>query len=172
VYGGGGVLGGAIAGAFGREGAVVHLAGRTRSKLEAAAAHIATNGGDARVAVLDALDPASVERHAKAAAAEHGRLDVAVNALGLLHVQGKPLLELSLSEYEAPIAGYTRAQFVIARAVAPHMIARKKGVILSLSTPGTVRAYQGVLGFGTACAAIEGFTRHLACASETEPSMR
>lgn len=162
IYGGGGAIGGAVARAFGREGATVHLAGRTRDKLDAVARDIVARGGVAHVQVVDALDPAAVERHARTVAGQSGRIDVIVNALGILHVQGKPLLELTLDEYEAPIAGYTRAQFVIAKAGAPYLIAAKRGVFLSFSTPGAVRAYNGVLGFGTACAAIEGFTRQLA----------
>lgn len=35
VYGGGGSMGGAVARAFGREGAMVFLAGRTATKLDA-----------------------------------------------------------------------------------------------------------------------------------------
>jgi 3-oxoacyl-[acyl-carrier protein] reductase len=34
IYGGGGAIGGAVAGAFAREGARVFLAGRTRASLE------------------------------------------------------------------------------------------------------------------------------------------
>jgi 3-oxoacyl-[acyl-carrier protein] reductase len=36
IYGGGGSIGGAVARAFAREGAKVHLAGRTRGSLEEA----------------------------------------------------------------------------------------------------------------------------------------
>jgi 3-oxoacyl-[acyl-carrier protein] reductase len=37
IYGGGGSIGGAVARAFGREGARVFLAGRTQAKLDAVA---------------------------------------------------------------------------------------------------------------------------------------
>jgi 3-oxoacyl-[acyl-carrier protein] reductase len=37
IYGGGGSIGGAVARAFGREGATVFLAGRTLAKLESVA---------------------------------------------------------------------------------------------------------------------------------------
>jgi NAD(P)-dependent dehydrogenase (short-subunit alcohol dehydrogenase family) len=51
IYGGGGSLGGGIARTFAREGATVHLAGRTREPLERVAADIAAAGGRAEVAV-------------------------------------------------------------------------------------------------------------------------
>ncbi len=163
VYGGGGAIGGAIARQFARDGAVVHLAGRTRAKLDAVAQDIARDGGTARVAVVDALDAAAVTQHARAVATESGALDIVVNAVGLLHVQGKPLLELSLEEFMTPIAGYARAQFTIGKAAAELFAKQQSGVLITLSTPGANRAYQGVLGFAMACAATECFTRQLSC---------
>ena len=47
IYGGGGSIGGAVARAFGREGARVHLAGRTPDSLEQVAAEIRSAGGAA-----------------------------------------------------------------------------------------------------------------------------
>src|SRR6266545_3379020 len=51
VYGGGGFVGGAIARALAREGATVHLAGRTAATLQVVADDIAAAGGQALVAV-------------------------------------------------------------------------------------------------------------------------
>src|SRR5215213_1689031 len=48
IYGGGGVIGGAVARAFAREGATVHLAGRTLSTLEEVADGIRDAGGRPR----------------------------------------------------------------------------------------------------------------------------
>jgi 3-oxoacyl-[acyl-carrier protein] reductase len=80
-----------------------------------------------------------------------------------VHVQGKPLAELSLAEFEAPIHAYARSQFVIAKAVTRPMLERGGGVLLVLSTPAARRGFAGVLGFGATCGAIEALTRHLAC---------
>jgi NAD(P)-dependent dehydrogenase (short-subunit alcohol dehydrogenase family) len=162
VYGGGGVIGGEIARTFAREGARVHVAGRTAEKLEKVVTAIRTAGGNAYADVLDVLDAAATARHADAVVRECGRVDVALSAVGFMHVQGKPLLELSLEEYEKPVAEFGRAQFSVAKAVAPQMAKQGSGAILFISTPGAVRAYEGVLGFATACAALEGFTRQLA----------
>ena len=50
VYGAGGAIGSAVARAYAREGATVHLAGRTRSTLEEVAQRIRHGGGAAHVA--------------------------------------------------------------------------------------------------------------------------
>lgn len=162
VYGAGGAIGGAVARKFAREGAAVYLAGRSRAKLEAVARDIAADGGRARVAVVDALDEAAVVEHVAGITAEAGRLDIAFNAVGHMHVQGKPLAELSLAEFEEPIRAYARSQFVIAKAATGPMSKRGRGVLLALSTPAARRGFAGVLGFGTTCGAIEALTRHLA----------
>lgn len=163
VYGGGGAIGGAVARKFAGEGAVVYLAGRSGAKLEVVARDIVAKGGRAQVAVVDALDQAAVARHVATVIAEAGRLDIAFNAVGHVHVQGKPLTELSLAEFEEPLRMYARSHFTIAQAVTRPMLERGRGVLLLLSTTAARRGYPGVLGFGATCGAIEAFTRHLAC---------
>ncbi|MFT3736438.1 MAG: SDR family oxidoreductase [Rhodocyclaceae bacterium] len=162
IYGGGGAIGGAVARSFAREGAHVFLAGRTLAKLERVAAEIRAAGGRADIAALDALDEAAVNAHADAVAASAGRIDIALNAIGVMHVQGPPLAELSLADFALPISSYTRSNFITAKATARHMTPRGAGVILTLSTPGARMTGQGFLGYGVTCAAIEGFSRLLA----------
>lgn len=151
-----------MAQAFVREGARVFLAGRTQGRLEEVAQGIRAAGGEADVAVVDALDEAAVEAHAESVAARTGRIDVVLNAVGLKHVQGKSFAEQTLAEFASPVIGYTRAHFVIAKAASRAMIRQSSGVILSLSTPGSVLPGPGFMGYGVACAALEGMTRHLA----------
>ena len=165
VYGGAGAIGGAAARAFAREGARVHLAGRTPAKLEAVAREIHADGGAAEIAHLDALDEAAVREHTDAVAAQSGGIDIALNAIGIPHVQGTPFAELSLDDYLHPVTAYCRTNFVTAQAVARHMVSQGSGVILTVSTAGSrlaVPGATGYLGYGTACAAIEATTRILA----------
>lgn len=168
VYGGGGAIGGATAVAFAREGARVHLAGPTVAKLEAVAQKIEAEGGAVEITVLDALDEAAVREHADAVAAEAGRIDVALNAVGIPHVQGTPFAELSVDDYLHPITAFCRTNFVTAQAVARHMVAQRSGVILTISTLGSRLAFPGTLGYGSTCAAVEATTRILA--AELGPS--
>ena len=162
IHGGGGAIGGAAALAFAREGARVFLAGRSLARLREVAEQILAIGGAVDVDVVDALEPAAVDAHAESVAARTGRIDVVLNAIGLTHVQGKTFAEQTLDEFAAPVIGYTRAHFIIAQAASRFMIRQGSGVILALSTPGSVLPGPGFMGYGVACAALEAMTRHLA----------
>lgn len=162
IYGGSGALGRGIARAFAREGASLFLAGRTRARLEEVAHELSASGTPVETAELDALDPHAVEQHANAVAATAGGIDIAVNAVGVPHVQGTAFADLSLADFMQPIAAYARTNFITAKAVAPHMSRQGSGVILTPSTPAARMSGQGFLGYGVTCAAIEAFSRILA----------
>jgi NAD(P)-dependent dehydrogenase (short-subunit alcohol dehydrogenase family) len=162
IFGGGGAIGGAAARTFAREGARVFVAGPTREKLERVVRDIAEAGGVAEAAVVDALDEAAVERHATEVAEKAGVIDVALNAVGLPHVQGIPFSALSLADFMRPITESSRTNFITAKAVTRHMLKRKKGVILTLCPPGGRLVGEGYIGHGAGCAAVETFTRLLA----------
>jgi 3-oxoacyl-[acyl-carrier protein] reductase len=158
IYGGGGAIGGAVARACAEAGARVHLAGRSRARLEQVANEI---GEVAGVAEVDALDERAVAAHADSVAADGG-IDVALNALSFPFAHDIPLLELGVEEMMRPIEAYLRTNLVTAKAVAQHMTARRSGTILTLSAAAARVAPPGSLGYGTACAAIETVTQRLA----------
>lgn len=161
IYGAGGAIGGACARAFAREGAHVFLAGRTRAALEAVVRDIEAAGGMAEVMPLDALDEPAVHLHADAVAAQAGRIDIALNAIGIPHVQGTPFAQLSLEDFALPLNAYLRSYFITAQAVARQMAKHKSGVILTLSTPGSKMTGIGFIGNGVTSAATEWFSRLL-----------
>jgi NAD(P)-dependent dehydrogenase (short-subunit alcohol dehydrogenase family) len=161
IYGGGGQIGGAVARTFAREGATVYLAGRTQAKLDVVAESITAAGGTAHSAVVDTQDAAEVTAHADSVAAD-GPIDILLDATGYAHVQGVPIAELTLDEYELPLRSYTRSNFNTAKAVSAHMAERGSGVVLTLSTPGSQFSIPGILGNAAASAAVEGFSRALA----------
>lgn len=161
IYGAGGVLGGAVARAFAREHAYVFLAGRALATLDTVAQQIADAGGVAETAEVDALDERAVRAHADDVAAWTGGIDISINTIGLPHVQGVPLVELSPEDFTGPMLGYTMTQFLTARAAAHHMISQRSGVILTLSgvTTDPPDGYRG--GLGVACGAIQALSRQL-----------
>jgi 3-oxoacyl-[acyl-carrier protein] reductase len=163
IYGGGGAVGGAVARAFAREGARVYLAGRTLARLERVAREIAAAGGKVETAEVDAMDERAIDRHADAVAARAGSIDIAVNAVGIAHVQGTPFAELSYEDYAHPITAYTRTNFLTAQAAARHMVKQHSGVILLVAPgPGARMSGSGFLGNGVAAAALEALSRILA----------
>ena len=130
VHGASGSIGSAIARAFAREGAVVHLTGRTLSTLEEVATGIRNHGGEARVAELDAVDRDAVERHAAQAAEQCGGIDICFNATNNDDIQGTPLLEIRVGDVVQPVAKAVTSTFTVATAAARHMDGR--GVILAM----------------------------------------
>jgi NAD(P)-dependent dehydrogenase (short-subunit alcohol dehydrogenase family) len=157
VYGGGGAMGGAIARAFAAEGAAVHLAGRTLSKLEKVAADISA----ASVAVVDAYDDAAVNAHV---ASIDGRVDIVFNAVSVRVKQNVPLVELSVDDFVRPVEDAARTNFITSTAVARRMIEQRGGVIMMLSSSASREsgAEFEMGGFSLACASIETLTRALA----------
>ena len=161
VYGGGGSIGGAVARAFAREGARVFLAGRTMDKLETVAEEIRSSGGAADTAQVDALDPAAVDEHADAVAAEAGGIDISFNLISHGDVQGTPMAEMELQDYIRPVVTAVSTTFLTARAAARHMIGRGSGVILIFGGSGPPLPGYSLGGLQVAFEAMESMRRQL-----------
>jgi NAD(P)-dependent dehydrogenase (short-subunit alcohol dehydrogenase family) len=127
IYGGGGAIRGAVAPAFAREGAAVFFAGRTLERLEGVAKEIRSAGGVAETAQVDALDERAVDEHADAVAATAGAIDISFNLISHGDVQGTPLVEMALEDFERPVLTALRTTFLTSRAAARHMIRQRSG---------------------------------------------
>ena len=133
-----------------------------------AGAHIAAVGRDAdgleevtravesadRRAVPITADLATVEGAEAAAAAAleaFGAIDILVNNAGIALVQ--PLLDASIADWDLTMAVNLRAPFIMAKAVAPQMIARQAGKIINISSQAGV---VGLDDHGAYCASKGG----------------
>lgn len=163
IYGAGGSIGGAVARAFAREGAKVHLAGRTLKSLEKVAEEIRSAGGVAETAQVDALDETAVDEHADALAASAGGIDISFNVISHGDVQGTPLAEMRLEDFERPVMTAVRTMFLTSRAAARHMIEQGSGVILAFGGYGDPLPDHYLGGLQVAFGAIESLRRNLAC---------
>jgi NAD(P)-dependent dehydrogenase (short-subunit alcohol dehydrogenase family) len=161
VYGAGGGLGSAVARTFAREGARVHVVGRTREPLEALAGEL---GDAAQVAVLDVLDEQAVDEHARSV----GRIDISFNLTTRGDVQGTPLIEMSADDLLRAVDNGLLSTFYTARAAARAMVEQGSGVILGLNSASGRGAHPGMGSTGPADAASEAFLRYLA--AEIGPS--
>jgi 3-oxoacyl-[acyl-carrier protein] reductase len=118
-------------------------------------------GGTARTAVLDALDEAAVDAHAHAVAAS-ASLDVSLNVISHGDVQGTPLAEMELHDFERPVLTAIRTMFITARAAARQMMRQRSGVILVFGGYGDPLRDHYLGGLQVAFGAQEYLRRNLA----------
>jgi 3-oxoacyl-[acyl-carrier protein] reductase len=162
VYGAGGSLGGAVARALAKAGAMVFVTGRRLNSVKTLATEILAAGGKAEAAEVDALDTKAVNDYVTALVRKAGPLGVSFNAIALKDRQNVPLIEMELEDFVRPVRIAMETHFITSGAAGRVMKTQGFGVILSLTaTPGGI-GYPNVGGFGPACCAIEGFSRDLA----------
>src|SRR5688572_2843650 len=117
IYGGGGSIGAAMAGAFAAEGARVFLAGRTPATLETVADRIRAAGGQVETAVVGALDAAVVNDHVDAVVEKAGSVDISVNVITMEAIF-QPLSDISTTDFVTAISKGLTTQLITTKAAA------------------------------------------------------
>src|SRR5581483_10516784 len=111
---------------LGEAGAQVVLNGRDEVKLARSAQRLRDTGLACDECAFDVTDEAAVA----AACGELGPVDVLVNNTGV-HRRG-PLETMPLADWEAVLRTNLTSAFLVARALAPGMIARRRGKIINI----------------------------------------
>ena len=161
VTGGGRGIGAAVALAFAREGARLVLAARTAPELQRIADRVRSLGGTALVAPGDVSKPGDVARIFDAALKEFGRLDVLVNAAGVLGPIGS-LWHVAADEWLRTIHVNLYGTFLCCRAALPRMIAQRRGKVINLSGGGATSPLPQFTAYGSSKAAVVRLTEVLA----------
>ncbi len=125
-------LGRAMAVGLAKAGAEVALCARGLEDLEAAREEVSARGVRAEVFRMDVLRKASVEEAVRAALSAFGKIDILVNNAGV-NVR-KPTLELSEEEWDFVLDTNLKGYFLVAQAVAPQMIARRRGKVINIAS--------------------------------------
>jgi 3-oxoacyl-[acyl-carrier protein] reductase len=161
VTGGSRGIGRAIVELFARDGATVAFFYRGNA---AAAAEVVQQAAAAGLKVaaeqVDVRDATAVAAAVERLAAEWGRIDVLVNNAGVIRDNLLGLLEDEDVRVvlETNVAGV----FNVTRAVVPHMIARRAGKIVNLSSVSGEKGGRGQTNYAASKGAINAFTRALA----------
>ncbi len=153
-------LGRDMALALAEAGATVLCAGRTVKELETTARAIERKGGRAHVLTMDVTDEADVVAKVKAIVAKHRRIDVLVNNAGIVHRQ--KIVDTATSDFRKVIETDLVSQFIVAREVGRHMLARKYGRIVNISSVMAVLGRASVAGYVSAKHGLVGLTKNLA----------
>ena len=161
VTGGSKGLGRAIAVAFAQAGADVVIASRTKAEVEAAAGEIAAATGRRIVPVVaDVRSAGDAERTVRAAIDSLGGLDIVVNSAGINN--RKPLVELTLEDFEDMISTNLTGTFRMCKAAAPRLIEQGSGKIINLSSMLDHVAIPGRTGYCASKGGVLMFTKALA----------
>ncbi|SEL54034.1 3-oxoacyl-[acyl-carrier protein] reductase [Bosea lupini] len=152
-------IGRAIAAALAQAGAKVHLADLDAEGVAASADAL---GASAHVADLGS--PEAAKDLVGAILPAEGRLDLLVNAAGGVRGQtGRPIEEISESDWRAIFAANVDAAFFLSQAVAPAMKRAGYGRIVNISSGAGLRpSLTGIQAYASAKHALVGLTRQLA----------
>ncbi|MDT5186265.1 MAG: hypothetical protein QOI29_4423 [Mycobacterium sp.] len=163
IYGAGGAIGSAVAHAFASGGANLFLTGRHLAPVELVAKDVASAGGSAEAAEVDALDEQAMDNHLQSVIEKAGRVDISLNAIGIPNTKilGVPLIELDVEQFTLPVTTYTTSYLLTARLAARHMVPNKSGVIMTVTALHSRTGIPLVGGYGPAMAAKEALTRDL-----------
>ncbi|MFD3992047.1 oxidoreductase [Streptomyces sp. NPDC058583] len=109
---------------------------------------------------LDVTDTAAIDRVVAEVAERHGRIDVLVNNAGRTHVGS--VEETSDAELRSLFDVHVFGPAALARAVLPHMRARRSGAIVQLSSVGGQMSMAGFGAYSATKFALEGMSEALA----------
>jgi 3-oxoacyl-[acyl-carrier protein] reductase len=158
VTGGGTGIGYATAMQLARLGADVVIAARTADELEAAANRIADASGSRCIAVpTDVKDEEAVIRMVERTIDEFGRIDVLVNNAGGTRMG--PLESIPTRGWDSIFDLNVRSAYFCTREAGKHMIDRKSGSIINISSGAGENGVKGGAHYSAAKSALQMFTR-------------
>lgn len=152
-------IGAAIARVFAAEirGVQLALVARTAQKLAVVARACSKLGAKPEVFPCDVSAESAVAAMAKAVTKRFGTVDVLVNNAG--RFAGAPFITMTVAEFDAMIAANLRSVFLVSRAFAPGMIARRRGDIFNMSSIAGLIAYPGGAGYSAAKFGVSGLSK-------------
>ena len=159
-------IGFATAKALGREGAALTVAD-VSAKVHDRANELKKEGFKASAFQGDLSKPGEAKKMVEKAVAEHGKIDILINAAGTMPNTDKPKLfvDLTEEEWDREWANNLKTAFHCAQAVLPSMIKQRYGKIVNIGSIVAIHGAGSVAGttaYSTAKYGVVGFTHNLA----------
>ena len=149
-------IGRAAAHAFGGNRGSVVVVGRQETELSDVVREVRAAGGQAVPCVADVTSEDAPARIIAAALDAFQRIDVLVNAAGII---AAATLEATTDDmWDSMMAINLRAPFRLMRAAAPHLTERK-GSVVNVSSVNGLRSFPGVLAYCVSKAGVDHLTR-------------
>lgn len=157
VTGGGGGIGKAVALRFAREGARVVVIDIVAEAAGAVADEIAAAGGAALAITCDVTQRAQVEALVRQVLDAYGQIDILCNNAGI--TRDARLVKMTEDEFDSVVDVNLKGVFNLTQAVAPHMIERGYGRVISTSSIVGLYGNFGQTNYVATKAGVIGMTR-------------
>jgi NAD(P)-dependent dehydrogenase (short-subunit alcohol dehydrogenase family) len=155
-------IGKGIALKFVQEGCSVVISGRSESKGKKAAEEIARNDGKCVFFSADVTDAKQVQALVDRTLKELGKIDILVNNAGGVSGPSGPTENVSEAEWDQITDLNLKSQFLMCKAVIPHMKKNKYGKIINVSSLGAIHPPAPIIHYHAAKGGVLGLTNNLA----------
>jgi gluconate 5-dehydrogenase len=153
-------IGLALAQGLAQAGAAVVLNGRDETKLAAAAATLQAAGARVAIAAFDVTDAAAIPGAIDRIERDFGPLGILINNAGI-HRRA-PLIEMTDAQWREVLDTDLTSAFLVARTVAPRMIARGAGKIINICSVISEVARPTIANYAAAKGGLKMLTRAMA----------
>jgi meso-butanediol dehydrogenase/(S,S)-butanediol dehydrogenase/diacetyl reductase len=154
-------IGEGIALALAQEGADVAVVGRaSQEKLQKVALSIENCGCRSLPILADVSKAEEVKNMVDETLKEFEKIDILVNNAGIIRMS--PLVEMAEAEWDEVLNVNLKSVFLCSKAVVPHMIKRKGGKIINVSSTGGKTGWPLITHYCASKFGIIGFTQSLA----------
>jgi len=154
-------IGKAIAHLFAQEGMNVVICSRNENQIRKTAMEIQKNTGSLVIPVkTDVRNHVDVDRLVQRAINEFGVIDILVNNAGVAII--KSLVETTDREYDTIIDTNLRGVFFCCKSVLPHMIRRRSGFIINISSGAGKAGFANLSVYCASKFGVIGITESLA----------
>ena len=161
ITGAGSGLGEAVARRFAAEGAALLLCDTNARAVQAFSEELSAHAPSVLPCEADVSDSAAVQDMAESCLKAFGKIDILINNAGIS--PKKAYLEYTEDDWDAVLDVNLKGEYLCARAVSEHMMARRYGRIVNLSSSAwRSGGFAGGIPYTSAKAGAIGLTRSLA----------
>lgn len=153
-------LGWAMAESLARAGAHVALNARDEGALVARVAELAALGLSGEACAFDVTDTDLAQRSVAELAQRHGRFDILVANAGINHRQ--PITQFELADFQRVLDTNLVAVWVLCKAAAAQMRARKQGRLILTGSISAMNARPTISAYVASKGAVHALTKQLA----------
>jgi gluconate 5-dehydrogenase len=150
-------IGRALAEGLARAGAYVVLNGRDEAKLATAATELRSQGLRASYSAFDVTDPDAVVERVSSIESTIGAIEILINNAGIQ--RRAPLEDFSVDTWHELVRTNLDSVFYVSRAVARHMIPRRRGKIINIASLQSEAARYSIAPYTATKGAVKNLTR-------------